>query len=139
MNQFNDAKPADKYFEIFTSEEYMRVFSGNYIVSSIGNGIDELIRHHPAIKPDILKSIVKMINKLMDENSTAPLENTNGIYLYKIEDEGNKIKIDDETQKSENENYIPTYLQQLSLCFKVNYHYYYFLFLMLNIFIRILF
>ncbi|ORY22745.1 hypothetical protein LY90DRAFT_675786 [Neocallimastix californiae] len=129
MNQFNDAKPADKYFEIFTSEEYMRVFSGNYIVSSIGNGIDELIRHHPAIKPDILKSIVKMINKLMDENSTAPLENTNGIYLYKIEDEGNKIKIDDETQKSENENYIPTYLQQLSLCFKFldglfqnNYH-----------------
>lgn len=119
MNQFNEAKPADKYFEIFTSEEYMRVFSGNYIVSSIGNGIDELIRHHPAIKLDILKSIIKMINKLMDENSTAQLENTTGIFLYNIEDEKNKIKIDNETQKSENESYIPVFLQQLSLCFKV--------------------
>jgi len=119
MEQFNEAKPADKYFEIFTSEEYMRVFSGNYIVTSIGNGIDELIRHHPAIKPDIIKSIVKMINKLMDEISTAPLENTTGIFLYNVEEEKNKIKPDDDNQKSENENYIPTYLQQLSLCFKV--------------------
>jgi len=117
MDQFNEAKPADKYFEIFTSEEYMRVL-GNDIVTYIGNGIDELIRHHPAIKPDVIKSMVKMINKLMDEISVAPLDNTTGIYLYNIEDEKNKIKLD-ETQKSENENYIPVYLQQLSLCFKV--------------------
>jgi len=121
MDQFNEAKPADKYFEIFTSEEYMRVFSGNYIVTSIGNGVDELIRHHPAVKLDVIKSIVKMINKLMDEISVAPLENTTGIYLYNIEDEKNKIKLD-ETQKSENENYIPVYLQQLALCFKVNFN-----------------
>ncbi|ORX45978.1 hypothetical protein BCR36DRAFT_332465 [Piromyces finnis] len=129
MNQFNEAKPADKYFEIFTSEEYMRVFTGNYIVNSIGNGIDELIRHHPAIKLDIIKSIVKMINKLMDEISTAPLENTTGIFLYNVEEDKNKIKPDNENQKSENDSNIPVYLQQLSLCFKFldglfqnNYH-----------------
>ncbi|RUS26303.1 hypothetical protein BC938DRAFT_470948 [Jimgerdemannia flammicorona] len=62
---FNDVKPIDHFFSIFTSADHLRCLSDGDTASILGTSIDELMRHHPTLKNDVIEAILAMLRRLL--------------------------------------------------------------------------
>lgn len=59
------ARPlVDKYFEIFTSREHVELLRDRDSAVILGSSIEELIRHHPALKEKLMKGIHGVLQAL---------------------------------------------------------------------------
>lgn len=60
-------------FSIFTSERHLKVLLDKENAVLMGTAIDELIRHHPLLKPPVFESISATLSKIEDlGNSYMP-------------------------------------------------------------------
>ncbi|KAI8808084.1 hypothetical protein BJ742DRAFT_290342 [Cladochytrium replicatum] len=94
---FNEAKPMDKFFETFISDEHLLTMQDNDFPHLIGTSIDELIRHHPTLKDDILKSIIAMLNRIV-ENSLVLSPEGGELCCLQVGQAG-EVKTEDEKEK----------------------------------------
>src|SRR6185436_5647855 len=69
---FKEANPIDKFFSIFTSTEHLRALQDNDLASVLGPSIDELMRHHPSLKPSIMNSIQTMLHRILELGQADP-------------------------------------------------------------------
>ncbi|KAI0305409.1 hypothetical protein B0F90DRAFT_1815046 [Multifurca ochricompacta] len=68
-------------FSIFTSERHQRVLQDKENAVLIGSAVDELIRHHPSLKPAVFEAIKSTLSKIEDLGSTfTPSESTGSWY-----------------------------------------------------------
>ena len=68
-------------FSIFTSERHQRVLQDKENAVLIGSAVDELIRHHPSLKPAVFEAIKSTLSKIEDLGNTfTPSENTESWY-----------------------------------------------------------
>lgn len=79
LEMFNTVKPIGHFFSIFTSIDHLRCLSGDDTASILGTSIDELMRHHPTLKNDVIEAILAMLNRLLEmgrlENARPDDEN----------------------------------------------------------------
>ncbi|KAK6528468.1 hypothetical protein TWF281_009709 [Arthrobotrys megalospora] len=66
LQLFKSSDALEKFFEIFESAEHVKCMSDSDISTALGSQFDELIRHHPSLKEDIMKVIVKMVGKVIE-------------------------------------------------------------------------
>ncbi|KAF3313412.1 hypothetical protein TWF173_005921 [Orbilia oligospora] len=66
LSLFKSSDALEKFFEIFESAEHVKCMSDSDISTALGSQFDELIRHHPSLKEDIMKVIVKMVGKIIE-------------------------------------------------------------------------
>jgi E3 ubiquitin-protein ligase HUWE1 len=68
-------------FSIFTSERHQRVLQDKENAVLIGSAVDELIRHHPSLKPAVFEAIKSTLSKIEDlGNMFTPSESTESWY-----------------------------------------------------------
>jgi E3 ubiquitin-protein ligase HUWE1 len=68
-------------FSIFTSERHQRVLQDKENAVLIGSAVDELIRHHPSLKPAVFEAIKSTLSKIEDLGNTfTPSETTESWY-----------------------------------------------------------
>ncbi|KAI0063633.1 hypothetical protein BV25DRAFT_1854068 [Artomyces pyxidatus] len=68
-------------FSIFTSERHQRVLQDKENAVLIGTSIDELIRHHPSLKPAVFEAIKSTLSKIEDLGATyVPPDNIKAYY-----------------------------------------------------------
>jgi len=66
MEIFTQMNPIDKFFTIFTSIEHLRALQDNDVASVLGNNIDELMRHHPSLKQNIMNTIMVTLQRILE-------------------------------------------------------------------------
>lgn len=66
LDQFVTCNPMDVYLDTFLNEAHLRSLLDNDVPHLIGNSIDEFMRHHPSLKESVMKSILKLLSKLVD-------------------------------------------------------------------------
>ncbi|TPX56315.1 hypothetical protein SpCBS45565_g08434 [Spizellomyces sp. 'palustris'] len=96
LDEFNAAKPIDKYLEVLTSEEHLRTLQDNDVPHLVGNSMDELIRHHPSLKDDVMSAIIKMLQRVVDIGQVSSPEDTDTSQLQtmKVVDSGMQLSAD---------------------------------------------
>ncbi|KAG9291851.1 hypothetical protein G9A89_012136 [Geosiphon pyriformis] len=81
LELFNQTKPNPivKFFSIFTSTEHVRVIQDGDIASHLGNSIDELMRHHPTLKPTALEAIMDTLKRIIEigQGAVIPINDDN--------------------------------------------------------------
>ncbi|KAI7908284.1 uncharacterized protein BX663DRAFT_482482 [Cokeromyces recurvatus] len=124
LEMFNNANPIPHFFELMTSEEYVRNTSDLDGTTALGATMDELVRHQPTLKPTLFQCIDDLVQKMIkmgndvngngkpkdnshviqtrakngeqsDENmSSTPIENAMTDILVSEEGERKLIKVD---------------------------------------------
>ncbi|BGP26526.1 E3 ubiquitin-protein ligase HUWE1 [Rhodotorula toruloides] len=64
LDQLLASPLVDKYFEIFTSREHVELLRDRDSAVILGSSIEELIRHHPALKEKLMKGIYGVLEAL---------------------------------------------------------------------------
>ncbi|KAJ3176473.1 hypothetical protein HK101_010430 [Irineochytrium annulatum] len=65
LDAFNAAKPMENFLRTLTIEEHIRPLQDKDVPHLIGTSVDELVRHHPSLKDDILAAIIKMLERVV--------------------------------------------------------------------------
>jgi E3 ubiquitin-protein ligase HUWE1 len=61
---FRSSGALDKFFEIFESPAHIKVMKDASFLQVLGNSFDELVRHHPALKPSVMSAVVVMVARI---------------------------------------------------------------------------
>lgn len=79
MEIFTQMNPIDKFFTIFTSIEHLRALQDNEVASVLGNNIDELMRHHPSLKQNIMNTIMVTLQRILElgQDNSIVVDDTN--------------------------------------------------------------
>ena len=65
LDLFLESKALDSFFEIFESPDHVKSMTSEIDLPRIlGNSFDELVRHHPRLKPAVMGSVVVMIARV---------------------------------------------------------------------------
>ena len=59
-------KPIERFLDILVTEEHIRSLQDKDVPHLVGNSVDELIRHHPSLKADIMSCIIQMLEKVVE-------------------------------------------------------------------------
>ncbi|KAF9997246.1 hypothetical protein BGZ79_009053 [Entomortierella chlamydospora] len=65
LEMFNKEFSIKKFFDIFTSIPHVRAFQDNDIASSLGVSMDELVRHQPTLKANVMSELVLMLKQVL--------------------------------------------------------------------------
>ncbi|KAG0255139.1 hypothetical protein BG011_005308 [Mortierella polycephala] len=65
LEMFTKEFPLKKFFEIFTSISHVRAFQDSDITSTLGISMDELVRHQPTLKANVMAEIVAMLKQVL--------------------------------------------------------------------------
>lgn len=114
LEAFNSAKPIDKYFEIFTLEDHLRHFHDSDVPHLAGSSIDELIRHHPSLKSDILSSVIKMLEKVVALGETFHEKDESQSFSLAIEGKDKGKPSDDSIPDERHESKFSQYVDLVS-------------------------
>ncbi|CAG8444226.1 3604_t:CDS:10 [Ambispora leptoticha] len=84
LEMFNEANPINKFFTIFTSQEHVRSIQEGDIASQLGTSIDELMRHHPSLKPTAMNAIIDMLKRIVEigQGDVVPINDDNSKLHY---------------------------------------------------------
>ncbi|KAJ1976936.1 E3 ubiquitin-protein ligase tom1 [Dimargaris xerosporica] len=66
IDYFIEQNPLIEYFAAFTSMDHVRSLQETDIPAVAGSNVDELIRHHPPLKPLVVKCLHKVLDTLRD-------------------------------------------------------------------------
>ncbi|CAO3607400.1 unnamed protein product [Cunninghamella blakesleeana] len=86
LQMFNEYKPLPHFFELMTCHELLRNPAEIDGATALGNTVDELIRHHPSLKPDVFKCVTQMIKKVLElgqQDIGKPSDNSHLLKLVK--------------------------------------------------------
>jgi E3 ubiquitin-protein ligase HUWE1 len=64
FNFFKSSGALQKYFEIFESPQHVKAMKEAHLVNVIGSTFDELIRHHPSLKPMVISAVITMVARV---------------------------------------------------------------------------
>ncbi|EKG21644.1 HECT domain-containing protein [Macrophomina phaseolina MS6] len=65
LNLFKSSTALESFFEIFTSPAHVKAIEvDSDTTQTLGSSFDELVRHHPPLKPAILASVKKMVARV---------------------------------------------------------------------------
>ncbi|CAI2172902.1 16430_t:CDS:10, partial [Funneliformis geosporum] len=90
MEIFTQMNPIDKFFSIFTSTEHLRSLQDGDVASVLGTNIDELMRHHPSLKPSIMNAIMNTLQRILElgrSDSTIVSDDTNILHAGTDDDQ----------------------------------------------------
>ncbi|KAF9918729.1 hypothetical protein BX616_006259 [Lobosporangium transversale] len=65
LEMFNKEFSIKKFFDIFTSIPHVQAFQDNDVASNLGVSMDELIRHQPSLKANVMSEIVAMLKQVL--------------------------------------------------------------------------
>lgn len=73
-------------FSILTSERHLKVLLEKENASSVGSAIDELVRHHPSLRPIVFGALVATLKKIEDlGNAYIPPADIRQWYLLSMQ------------------------------------------------------
>ncbi|KAJ3032901.1 hypothetical protein HDV00_006990 [Rhizophlyctis rosea] len=104
LDHFNEVKPLPKYLDIFTNEEHFRALSENEVPSIIGSSVDELIRHHPTLKGEVMEGIVRVLKKVAEFGEGLPVEECEGSVLAVVKTDADVAMLTAEEVKAMEED-----------------------------------
>lgn len=85
MKLFQLSNALDKFFDIFVSPAHVRALEDEGMAAaSVGNAFDELARHHPQLKDQILAAIIKMVKKVRSVTLAIAEQSGTGGKLWKL-------------------------------------------------------
>ncbi|KAG8921405.1 hypothetical protein FRC01_000265 [Tulasnella sp. 417] len=90
-------------FETFTSDKHIKVLGEKENAIVIGTALDELIRHHPTLKPQIFEGVQAMLQRIEDIGKTwTPPKGEEPAYLLRspVQDAETSEKMDVEPSSS---------------------------------------
>lgn len=65
LTLFQSSRALERFFEIFESPEHVRCMADTELSSVLGNQFDELVRHHPPLRDDVIDVIVEMCQRVV--------------------------------------------------------------------------
>jgi E3 ubiquitin-protein ligase HUWE1 len=81
LNAFMECDPMDSFFSVFTQEDHVRTLLDNDVPHLIGNSIDEFMRHHPILKEQIMKSLIRYLESILQLDSKVPKSDNCRLFL----------------------------------------------------------
>jgi E3 ubiquitin-protein ligase HUWE1 len=85
MKLFQLSNALDKFFDIFVSPAHVRALEDEGMAAAtVGNAFDELSRHHPQLKDQILAAVIKMVKKVRAVTQTLAEQTAVGGKLWKL-------------------------------------------------------
>ena len=63
-NFFRSSGALEKFFEIFESPAHIKVMKDASFLQILGNSFDELVRHHPTLKPAVMSAVIVMVARI---------------------------------------------------------------------------
>ena len=66
LEMFNAAKPIHHFFNLFTSPQFLRANGELDVATLLGTAMDELMRHHPVLKPDVIQAVIDMAKRVIE-------------------------------------------------------------------------
>ncbi|ORY95778.1 hypothetical protein BCR43DRAFT_557706 [Syncephalastrum racemosum] len=90
IEMFNEHKPLPHFFELMTDPEFLRTATEVDSATPLGGSIDELIRHHPSLRPAVFECVADMIRKVIkigNDVSGKPSDDSHRLQLMKARDE----------------------------------------------------
>ncbi|KKY22180.1 putative ubiquitin-protein ligase [Phaeomoniella chlamydospora] len=91
-NHFRSSGALSIFFDVFQSPAHVKSLTEANYLQSIGNTFDELARHHPGLRMDILSCLIVMVAKLRLLGKFKTLEIGAGIKLW-TEDASGKLEV----------------------------------------------
>ena len=85
IDMFKNANPLPHFFDLISDREYPFNSDEPDIMTGLGNTFDELVRHHPSLKSDVIACIKTMVKRVID--------------MGQFHDENTKSKNDDHLLK----------------------------------------
>ncbi|ORX50832.1 hypothetical protein DM01DRAFT_1090162 [Hesseltinella vesiculosa] len=88
LQMFNDINPLPHFFDMLTHPDYLR--SSNEVdgATGLGNAMDELVRHHPSLRPEVFRCVITMVKKVLaigNEDIGKPTDNDHLLRLVKTD------------------------------------------------------
>ncbi|KAM0721098.1 hypothetical protein Q7P37_003384 [Cladosporium fusiforme] len=85
MKLFQTSNALDKFFDIFVSPVHVRALEDDGMTAAtVGNAFDELSRHHPQLKDQILAAVVKMVKKVRSVTQSIAEQEAMGGKMWKL-------------------------------------------------------
>ncbi|TPX38198.1 hypothetical protein SmJEL517_g00226 [Synchytrium microbalum] len=78
LNAVLEAEVFDRFCSVFTEEQYQSALHDGEVPNLVGSSFDELMRHTPALKPQITTAIVKMLKAIVDMGKAMHIEDEGG-------------------------------------------------------------
>jgi E3 ubiquitin-protein ligase HUWE1 len=76
LEMFEKNNPIDVYLSTFMKQDHLKTLLDNDVAHLIGNSLDEFMRHHPTLKDHVMKSIIKLLESILQlGNSLDPIPN----------------------------------------------------------------
>ncbi|KAK5120192.1 hypothetical protein LTR85_006398 [Meristemomyces frigidus] len=96
MKLFQSSQAMMKYFDIFLSEEHVKALEDDpaNIATAIGQGFDELARHHPRLKEQVVVAVASMVKRVASLCRNLAEHKNIGAKLWKKNTESGKWEID---------------------------------------------
>lgn len=92
LDMFNKEKPLPHFFDLMTCHDFLRNPIDIDRATGLGSTMDELIRHHPSLKPSVFQCVTALIKKVIvmgtDENGQGkPSDNSHLLQTRQQEDD----------------------------------------------------
>jgi E3 ubiquitin-protein ligase HUWE1 len=101
MKMFQASRALDSFFEIFESPEHVKCMENNAdLPSNLGSTFDELVRHHPPLKTDIMNAIVHMVARVSYLCKTKGEKGKKGAKLWTVDASGKAIVADEQLKEA---------------------------------------
>ncbi|KAI9282595.1 hypothetical protein BY458DRAFT_552211 [Sporodiniella umbellata] len=65
LDMFNQAKPLPHFFDMITTNDFLRNPIDIDCATALGSTMDELVRHHPSLKPAVFECVTTMVQKAL--------------------------------------------------------------------------
>ena len=68
----------DRFCSVFTEEQYQTALHDGEVPHLVGNSFDELMRHTPSLKPQVMAAVVKMLQTVVEMGKSMHIEDEGG-------------------------------------------------------------
>lgn len=105
MKMFQASGALESFFEVFESAPHVKCMEANKdLPANLGSTFDELVRHHPPLKPAIMNSILNMVTRVSSLCKTKAEKQKTGASLWTLDASGKVIIADKDMNTSSSES-----------------------------------
>lgn len=101
LEMFNQVKPLPHFFDLITSNDFLRNPLDIDCATALGSTMDELVRHHPSLKPAVFECVTTMVQKVltMGQDLDGPGKANDNSHL--IQTRSNAMETEEEKDRPE--------------------------------------
>jgi E3 ubiquitin-protein ligase HUWE1 len=88
---FMSSRALQKFFEIFESPEHVKALKAGNLLNVLGSNFDELVRHHPNLRPAVVSATIVMITRVKYICQSKAWDYGQGPKMYV--DDGNGLRV----------------------------------------------